>query len=95
MHSIRNEGKCVAAERFIRTLKPKICQYMTSLSKNAYINKLIDRSDFNGIRTHNHFAPKRTLSHNIYNNKYHNTIIMKPASVRKMIKILNLKLAIM
>ena len=42
MHSTYNEGKSVAAERFIRTLKNKIYKYMTSLSKNVYIDKLDD-----------------------------------------------------
>ena len=42
MYSIHNEGKSVVAERFIRTLKTKIYKYMTSISKNAYINKLED-----------------------------------------------------
>ena len=42
MYSIRNEGKSVVAERFIRTLKTKIYKYMTSVSKNVYINKLDD-----------------------------------------------------
>ena len=41
MHSIHNEGKSVVAERFIRTLKNKICKYMTS--KNVYIDKLDDK----------------------------------------------------
>ena len=40
MYSIHNEGKSVGAERFIRTLKTKIYKYMTSVSKNVYINKL-------------------------------------------------------
>ena len=40
MYSIHNEGKSVVAERFIRTLKTKIYKYMTSVSKNVYINKL-------------------------------------------------------
>ena len=40
MCSIHNEGKSVAAERFIRTLKTKIYKYMTSISKNVYIDKL-------------------------------------------------------
>ena len=40
MYSTNNEGKSVAAERFIRTLKSKIYKYMTSISKNVYINKL-------------------------------------------------------
>ena len=42
MHSIHNEGKPVAAERFIRTLKTKIYKYMTLISKNLYIDKLDD-----------------------------------------------------
>ena len=37
-----NEGKSVVAERFIRTLKNKIYKYMTSISKNVYIDKLDD-----------------------------------------------------
>ena len=39
---IHNEGKSVAAEKFIRTLKTKIYKYMTSVSKNVYIDKLDD-----------------------------------------------------
>ena len=42
MYSINNEGKSVIAERFIRTLKNKIYKYMTSISKNVYIDKLDD-----------------------------------------------------
>ena len=42
MYSINNEGKSVVAERFIRTLKTKIFKYMTSVSKNVYIDKLDD-----------------------------------------------------
>ena len=45
MYSIHNEGKSVIAERFIRTLKNKIYKYMTSVSKNMYINKLDDIVD--------------------------------------------------
>ena len=40
MCSIPNERQFVVAERFIRTLKTKIYQYMTSISKNVYIGKL-------------------------------------------------------
>ena len=42
MYSIHNEGKSVVVERFIRTLKTKIYKYMTSISKNVYIDKLDD-----------------------------------------------------
>ena len=42
MYSTHNEGKSVIAERFIRTTKNKIYKYMTSISKNVYIDKLDD-----------------------------------------------------
>ena len=42
MYSTHNEGKSVTAERFIRTLKNKIYKYITSISKNVYIDKLDD-----------------------------------------------------
>ena len=42
MNSIYNEEKSVVAERFIRTLMTKIYKYMTSVSKNVYIDKLDD-----------------------------------------------------
>ena len=42
MYSIHNEGIFIVAERFIRTLKTKIYKYMTSISKNMYIDKLDD-----------------------------------------------------
>ena len=40
MYSAHNKGKPVVAERFIRTLKTKIYKYMSSISKNVYIDKL-------------------------------------------------------
>ena len=42
MYSTHNDRKSVVVERFIRILKNKIYKYMTSISKNAYINKLND-----------------------------------------------------
>ena len=42
MYSRHYEGKSVIAERFIRTFKNKIYKYMTSISKNMYIDKLDD-----------------------------------------------------
>ena len=39
VHLIHKEGKSVVAGRFIRSLKNKI-KYMTSTSKNVYIDKL-------------------------------------------------------
>ena len=41
MYSTHNEGKS-AAERFIRTVKNKIYKFMTSVSKNVYIDILND-----------------------------------------------------
>ena len=40
LYSVHNEGKSFVAERFIRTFKNKIYKYMTSISKNVYIDKL-------------------------------------------------------
>ena len=42
MYSTINEGATALAQRFIRTLRNKIYKYMTSLSKNGYIDKLDD-----------------------------------------------------
>ena len=42
MYSIHNEKNSVVTERFIRTLKAKMYKYMTSISKNVYIDKLDD-----------------------------------------------------
>ena len=39
MYSTNIEGKSAVAERFIRTIKNKIYKYMTSISKNVYIDK--------------------------------------------------------
>ena len=40
MYSTYNEGKSVATERFIRTLKNKIYKHMTAISKNVYCDVL-------------------------------------------------------
>ena len=40
MYSTHNEGKSVVAERFIGTLTNEIYEYMASISKDVYIDKL-------------------------------------------------------
>ena len=40
MYSTHNKGKSAVAERLITILKNKIFEYMTSVSKNVYIDKL-------------------------------------------------------
>ena len=45
IHSTDNERKSIVAERFIRTVKNKIYEYVTSISKNVYIDKLDDIVD--------------------------------------------------
>ena len=42
MYPTHNEGKSVIASRFIRTLKKKKYKYMSSISRNVYIDKLVD-----------------------------------------------------
>ena len=45
MYSTHNEGKSVAAQRFIRTLKNKIFKHMTAISKLIYFDVLDDIVD--------------------------------------------------
>ena len=66
MYSTRNEEKLVVPKRFIRTVKNKIYKYMTSISKNMYIDELDYLDDIV----------------NEYNNTYHRTIKMKPIDVK-------------
>ena len=83
MYSIHNEGKSVNAERFIRTLTTKIYKYMTSLSKDVYIDKLDDIvGEYNNAF---HRAIKKMLR------IIHILILRK----KIMLEILNLKLEIM
>ena len=42
MHSTHKEGKSVAAERSIRTLKNKIYNHMAAVLKNVYFDVLDD-----------------------------------------------------
>ena len=42
MYSVHKERKSVVGKRVIRTLKNTIYKYMTSISKNVYIDKLDD-----------------------------------------------------
>ena len=85
MCSILNEGKSVVAERFIGTLKTKIYKYMTSVSKNVYIDKLEDIVD-----EYNNTYHRTTKTKPVHVKD--NTHILKK---KLMIKILNSKLTIM
>ena len=71
MYSTHNEGKSVVAERFIRTLKSKIYKYMTSISKNVYIDKLDDIVDEYSNTYHTTIKMKPT---DIKDNTYINAI---------------------
>ena len=42
IYSKSKEGKSIVAERFIRTLKNKVYEHMTAVSKNVYNDKLDD-----------------------------------------------------
>ena len=52
MYSTYNEGKSVAAERFVRTLKNKIFKHMTAISKNIYFDVLDDIVNKNNNTIH-------------------------------------------
>ena len=51
MYSTHNEGKSVATERFIRTIKNKIYKHMTSISKNVYIDDIVHKYNNKKHRT--------------------------------------------
>ena len=85
MYSIHNEEKSVVTERFIRTLKTKIYKYMTSISKNVYIDKL------NDIVNEYNNSYHKTIKMKPVGVKDNTYIDFK---MKLMIKILNLKLVI-
>ena len=81
MYSMHNQGKSVAAERFIRTLKKKTYKYMTSISKYVYIDELDDIVDkYNNTY---HITIKMKPVH-VKSNKYIDVMI-KIQSVRLVI----------
>ena len=84
MYSAHNEGKSIAAEILIRSLKNEIYKYMTTISKNVYIDKLDDI-----VNKYNNTYHSTTKT---------NPADVKPRAykVKKLIiKILNLKLVIL
>ena len=86
MYSTHNEGKSVVAERFIRTIKSKIYKYMTSISKNAYINELDDIVNEYNNTYHNTIKVKHI---DVKDNTYINTskkINYKDPKIEKVIK---------
>ena len=86
MYSTNNEAKSVIDERFIRTLKNKIYKYMTSISKNVYIDKLD-----NIVRKYNSTYHTSIKMRPVVLKIIHILILKK----KSMIKILNLKLVVM
>ena len=59
MYSTHNEGKSVVAVRFVRTLKNEIYKYVTSISKNVYVDKFDDI--VNNYNNKDHSAIKMKL----------------------------------
>ena len=93
MFSTQNEVKSVVTERFIRTLKDKIYiqNYMTSISKNVYIDKLDDIVNKYNDTYHNKIKMKLIdVKSSIYVKS--STLIATKKIIKK---ILNLKLVIM
>ena len=86
MYSTHNEGKSVVDERFIRNFKNKIYKYMTSISKNMYIDKLDD------IVTNFNNAYHSTIKMKFVHVKSSTYIDFNKKIIRK---VLNLKLFIM
>ena len=74
MYSTHNEGKSVAAERFIRTIKSKIYKHMISISKNVYVDKLDDIVDEYNNTYHTTIKMKPI---NVKDNTYINAMLIK------------------
>ena len=87
MYSTHNEGKSVVAERFIRTLKNKIYKYLTSISKNVYIEKL---DDIVNKYNNTYLRAIKMKSVDAKSSTYIDSLVKK-----LMIKILHLKLVIL
>ena len=85
MYSTNNQGKSFIAERFIRALKNKIYKYMTSISKNVYIDKLDDI-----VRKYNNTC-HTSIEMKPVDVKDNNKSVLKKKSMKK---ILNLNLVI-
>ena len=71
MYSTHNEGKSVSTERFIKTLKTKICKKMTvnySKSYLSYLNKLVDQYN----NTYHHSINKKSINadYSIFTEKF-------------------------
>ena len=81
------EGKSVFAGRFIKTIKNKICKYITLISKNVYIDKLDDIVNKYSNTYHRRIKMKSLLKLNI--------IHILTLQEKLMITILILKLVIM
>ena len=86
MYSTYNEGKSIITERFIRTPKNKIDKYMTSISKNVYIDKLADIVNKYNNTYHSTIKMKPV---DVESNKYIDS------SKKIIIKIVNIKLVIL
>ena len=86
MYSTRNGGKSVVAERFIRTVKDKMCKHMTAVSKMCILITWMDIiNQYNNIY-------QRTIKLSLLKLKIMHIV----TTLKKlMIKILNLKLVIM
>ena len=87
MYSTHNEGKYVVVERFIRTLKNKVCKYMASISKNMYIDNL---DDIVNKYNNTHQNTVKMEPADVKSNTYINS-----SKVKILIKILNLKLVVL
>ena len=88
---MHNEGKSVAAERFIKTFKNNICEYLTSKSKNVYIDKLDDTVNKYNNTHHRTIKVKPVDVKPSICIDYIKKIIRKVLNLRLVIKLIGLK----
>ena len=92
MYPTQMDGKSVAVERFIGTLKNKIYKYMASISKNVYIDKLRDVVEKCNNTYHRTIRTKPThVESKTYTNISKNIFIKKFFKVGDYVRILKHK----
>ena len=92
MHSTHNEGKFVIAERSIRTSKNKIYKYMTSISKNVYIDKL---DGIGNKYSNTYYSTIKMKPVDVKSSTYIDSSKEMIKMIKMMIKFLNTKLVIL
>ena len=93
MYLTYNEGKSVAVESFIRTLKNKLYKHMTATSKNVYYNVLDDVvNEYNNTKNSTIKMKPKDVGNNkrVYNDEHNKKVLDIMSAIE--LEYLNLKI---